>query len=92
MEKEDTKSKLDENDLNTVKTLLIEVESWLLDEDRSKSDYDNKMNEVNGIIQPIMMKVMGQGTEGFSANEAVVATGDGETDGMGVGPTIDEVD
>ena len=89
MDKEEMKSKLESTDIETVQTLLTDVETWLLDEDRSKSEYENKMNELNGVLQPIMMKAMGQGTEGFSANESVPPQGE---DSMGPGPTIDEVD
>ena len=63
-------------------------EEWLLDDTHSKSDYDNKLNELNGILQPIMMKAMGQGgTDNSPANESVPPT-----KGTPVGPTIDEVD
>ena len=55
-------------------------------------DYETKLNELNGEIQPIMMKAMGQqgfpGSEGLSTNEAVPPSTDGENSG----PTIDEVD
>ena len=76
------KGKLDTNDVSTVSNLLDEVDEWLLNENHSKTDYDNKMNELNGVLQPIMMKVYQQGTEGSSTNEAVPPAG----------PTIDEID
>ena len=88
LNKEEMKTKLESTDLETIQTLVTDIDSWLLIEDHSKSDYENKLNEVNGVIQPIMMKVMGQGTEGFSAQESVPPQG--ET--INVGPTIDEVD
>ena len=87
LEKEEIKSKLEESDIETVTEILTEVEEWLLDEERSKSDYDNKMNELNGQIQPIMMKAMSQGSEGFPAQESVPPT-----EGGPAGATIDEVD
>ena len=80
------KSKLDSSDISTLTTLLNDVEQWLLIETHSKSDYDNKMNEINGQIQPIMMKVYQQGTEGGSTNEAVPPGQDTSQ------PTIDEID
>ena len=58
----------------------------MIDEDKSKSEYDNKMNELNGQIQPIMMKAMSQGSEGFPAQESV------PPEEAGPGPTINEVD
>ena len=88
VENPEMKSKLDEGDIAVLTELLNEVDSWLLTEGRSKSEYDNKMNEVNGQIQPIMMKAYQQGTEGGSTNEAVPPGSDTNNNG----PTIDEVD
>ena len=85
-------SKLEETDLSTIQQVVQETETWLLDEERTKTDYDNKLNELNGQLQPIMMKAMGQqgfpGSDGLSTNEAVPPSTDGEK----TGPTIDEVD
>ena len=89
LEKEEMKSKLDESDIETVTTTLSDIETWLLD-DHSKQEYDNKLSELNGQIQPIMMKAMSQGSEGFPSNEAVPPTD--STEGTDKGPTIDEVD
>ena len=72
-------SKLDDSDLAQIKEVLTEVDQWLLTEDRTKTEYETKLNELNGQLQPILMKTMSQGSEGFSANEAVP-------------PTIDEID
>lgn len=96
IDKPEMKEKLEETDLTKVNTVLNELDSWLLNEEHSKSDYDNKMNELNGILQPIMMKAYQQGTEGTSTNEAVPPGGSmpdiPEESGSGRGPTIDEVD
>ena len=88
IENPEMKSKLDGADVAIVIELLNDVDEWLLTEGRSKSEYDNKMNEINGQIQPIMMKAYQQGTEGGSTNEAVPPGGDTTNNG----PTIDEVD
>ncbi len=88
IDKEDTKSKLESDDISTITSLLDEVDEWLLNDDRSKSDYENKLNEVNGQLQPIMMKAMSQGPGGSSTEEAVPPP----EEFMGPGPTIDEVD
>ena len=88
VENPEMKSKLDEGDIARLTELLNEVDSWLLIEGRSKSEYDNKMNEVNGQIQPIMMKAYQQGTEGGSTHESVPPGSDTNNNG----PTIDEVD
>jgi len=92
LQKEEIKSKLDESDIDTVTTQLQEVDDWLQEDEHSKSEYETKLNELNGLLQPIMMKAMSQGSEGFPANEAVPPQDEVTTDGMGVGPTIDEVD
>ena len=89
IEKEEIKSKLDESEIEKVESLLKEVDEWLLSEDPSKSEYENKLNELNGELQPIMMKAMSQGSEGFPANEAVPPSATGASE---KGPTIDEVD
>jgi molecular chaperone DnaK (HSP70) len=86
LDKEDMNSKLESTDLETVNELLTEVETWLLDEDRSKSEYETKLNELNGQLQPILMKAMSQGSEGFAENEAIPPT-EASTEA-----TIDEVD
>ena len=58
----DMKDKVDPSDKETVERLLSETEEWLLDEGRSKRDYETQLNELNGKLQPIMMKVMSQGS------------------------------
>ncbi len=83
----DMKDKVEPSDKETVERLLSETEEWLLDEGRSKRDYETQLNELNGQLQPIMMKVMSQGSEGFPSNEAVPPMAK-EPQGV----TIDEVD
>ncbi len=87
VEKEDMKSKLSEEDILSVNNLLKDAEEWLLIETYSKSDYENKLNELNGILQPIMMKAMSQGPGSNPLNESVPPSTD-----PSVGPTIDAVD
>ena len=99
LDNEEMKSKLSDEDITKVETALNGVDNWLMDDAHSKADYENKKNELNGILQPIMMKVYQQGTEGSDNQEAVPPGGMNPDDiapgtaGMpGVGPTIDEVD
>ena len=63
IDNEEIKSKLDETELKIVTDLLTETELWLED-DHSKDEYDNKCTEVNGKINPIMMKVYSEGEQG----------------------------
>jgi heat shock protein 1/8 len=90
LDKEDITSKLDNDDVEKAKGLLLETDKWLLNDSLSKSDYENKLNELNGELQPIMMKAMSQGSEGFPSNEAVPPSK--MPDAEEKGPTIDEVD
>ena len=86
LDNEEMKSKLSEEDIVTVETALNGVDNWLLEGEHSKSEYDNKKNELNGTLQPIMMKAYQQGTEGSQSQESVPPT---DSEPM---PTIDEVD
>jgi L1 cell adhesion molecule like protein len=85
IEGEDVQSKLEETDLKLVQDLLQETELWL-EEDRTKLEYESKLTEVNGLINPVMMKVYGEGPGEMPA--PVPAP---EAD-VQVPPTIDEVD
>lgn len=77
-------SKLEEGDIESVKSVMKEVEEWLLAE-RSKDEYKDKLTEVNGKIGPVMMKVYGQGSMPTSMPQGVSSD---ESEG----PTIDVVD
>ena len=47
---------------------------------------ETKLSDLNGTLQPIMMKAMSQGSEGFPSQESV------PPNESSAGPTIDEVD
>jgi len=97
IENEQIKSNLSSGELKLVSDILIETELWLEGE-HTKDEYDNKMTEVNGQINPIMMKVYSEG----SANggpESVNMTPSESTESsdpdsvqMDPVPTLDEVD
>jgi heat shock 70kDa protein 1/2/6/8 len=84
IENDQIKSKLEESDINTVTDTLTETELWLEGE-RTKDEYDNKMNEVNSVLNPIMMKVYSEGGGGDSMPESFSQESESK-------PTIDEVD
>ena len=89
VENEQIKNKLDESDIQTVTSTVTEIETWLL-EDRTKEEYDNKLTEVNQILNPIMMKVY---SEGDGSSEMPVPPSMPAKDSeKASGPTIDEVD
>lgn len=77
-------SKLEEGDAESAKSVVKEVEGWLLAE-RTKDEYKDKLTEVNGKIGPVMMKVYSQGSMPTSMPQGVSSE---DTEG----PTIDVVD
>jgi len=83
MSNDQIKTKLDESDIKLVTDVLTEGELWMED-DHSKEEYDNKLTEINGKINPVMMKVYSEG--GGEMPEAVPVSGGNDN------PTIDEVD
>ena len=103
IDNDEIKGKLDEEELKTVNDLLSETELWLEDE-RTKEEYDNKMTEVNAIINPVMMKVYSEGGGGGGMPDMSSMsgmpdmssmpdmTGSGMTGSGDPGPTLDEVD
>tara|TARA_B100000686_G_scaffold353189_1_gene457802 strand:- start:1453 stop:3432 length:1980 start_codon:yes stop_codon:yes gene_type:complete len=53
--------KIEGDDLTTINTALNEIESWLLDTNREKEDYDKKYIEFNNCVSPIMSKLYKEG-------------------------------
>ena len=90
IQNDEVKIKLEEDEIKQVTDVITEAELWI-DEEHTKEEYDDKLTEINGIINPVMMKVYseGGGGGGGSMPEAVpetVPVSSGEI------PTIDEVD
>jgi len=63
VENDEIKSKLEESEIQKVKDTVTEVETWILEE-RTKEEYENKLNEVNSELNPIMMKIYSEGAGG----------------------------
>ena len=94
IENEEVKSKLEESDLKILTDTCTETELWL-EEEHSKEEYDNKMTEVNSILNPIMMKVYSEGSsDGAGMPSAVPPSAVPSTEGTEdmSGSSIDEVD
>jgi len=89
IENDQIKSKLEESDLKTVNDTLTETELWL-EEERKKEEYDNKMNEVNSVLNPIMMKVYSEG--GADGSGSGIPESFSQDGGVDTKPTIDEID
>ena len=79
---EEIKKKITDEELKTIDNIINDTDNWLLDE-HSKGDYDNKLSEINNILNPIMMKIY-QGDQ----TEMPMPTSVPEN----VNPTIDEID
>ena len=88
IENDQIKSKLEESDMKILTDTLSETELWLEDE-HSKDEYDNKMTEVNSILNPIMMKVYSEG--GGEGGMPSSVPSDMQASGVSM-PTMDEVD
>jgi len=78
------KSKLEDSELSMVNDLLNETELWMEDE-HTKEEYDNKTTEINGKLNPIMMKVYSEGGSAEMPESVPVDVPENK-------PTIDEVD
>merc|ERR1711988_1448348 len=82
--------KLDPTDKEIVDKAVADATAWLdANGDASKDEFDAKKTELEGVCNPIMMKLYGD--QGNGAMPGGMPTGEGNSDG-GAGPTIDEVD
>ena len=81
---DEIKGKLDESEIKMVNDLLTETELWM-EEDHLKEEYETKLTEINGKINPIMMKIYSEGSGEMP--ESVPNGSDPESM-----PSIDEVD
>jgi len=52
---------LEEDDIRILEGEIKDTEEWLIEKERMKEDYEAKLAEVNGKVNPIMMKVYSQG-------------------------------
>merc|ERR1711939_1052163 len=88
---EKMKDKLEAEDKETIDKAVTETTAWLdANQTAEKDEYDAKQKELEGICNPIMMKLYGQGGEGGMPGGMPGGAPPGD-DG-GAGPTIDEVD
>merc|ERR1712196_344965 len=82
--------KLDPTDKDIVDKAVADATAWLdANGDASKDEFDAKKTELEGVCNPIMMKLYGD--QGDGAMPGGMPTGEANDDG-GAGPTIDEVD
>ena len=55
----ENKSKLEAEEIEVIGNTVKETEEWLLNDDLTKDDYQNKLTELNGLINPIMSTLHG---------------------------------
>jgi len=87
---EKLQGKLEPVDKEAIEKAVAETTVWLdANSDASKDEYDAKKSELEGVCNPIMMKL--HGDQGSGAMSGGMPTDEPNEDG-GAGPTIDEVD
>ena len=92
VQNDEIKSKLEESEIKQVTDVITETELWLEQEDRTKEEYDDKLTEVNGLINPVMMKIYSEGGEGGGSMPEAVPSPEAVPGSVDAVPTIDEVD
>ena len=86
------KTKINEEDMNTLTTMIQETSTWLYEE-RTCEEYNQKLEEVETIIKPIMGKLYPNQDGGMDPGSmGGMDPGSMDPGSMGPGPTIDEVD
>ena len=96
IDKEEIKSKLDEDDLETLSNIISDNETWLEDNgDATTDELNTQKDEFNTTVQPIMSKLYsdqpGSPPEGGMPDMPDMH-GMPDMSGMPTGPTIDEID
>lgn len=92
VQNEEIKSKLEESEIKQVTDVITETELWLEQEDRTKGEYEDKLTEVNGLINPLMMKIYSEGGGGGGSMPEAVPSPEAVPGTGAAVPTIDEVD
>ena len=93
IDKEEIKSKLDEDDLETLSNIISDNETWLEDNgDATTDELNTQKDEFNTTVQPIMSKLY-SGQPGYPPEGGMPDMhGMPDMSGMPTGPTIDEID
>jgi len=97
IEKEEIKSKLDENDLETLNNIISDNETWLEDnDDATTEELTTQKDEFNTTVQPIMSKLYsaqpGDPNDGDMPSDMPGGMPGGMPSDISQGPTIDEID
>ena len=62
VENPEIRDKLEEDEISTMEGLLKETMLWLEDDSHTKEAYEQKLTELNGQLNPIMMKIYSEGS------------------------------
>merc|ERR1711871_1433719 len=94
---EKLRDKIDAADRETIETAIKETTDWLdANQAAEKEEFEAKQKELEGICNPIMMKVYqgagGGAPGGMPSGPMPGSEGGGDAGGDAGGPTIDEVD
>ena len=95
IENPEMKTKINEEDMNTLTTMIQETQKWLYEE-KTYEEYETKFSDVESVIKPIMSKLYpnqdGGMDPGSMGGMDPGSMGGMDPGSMGSGPTIDEVD
>jgi heat shock protein 1/8 len=86
VENPEIRDKLEEDEISTMEGLLQETMLWLEDDSHTKEAYEQKLTELNGQLNPIMMKIYSEGS-GMPETMGSIPEETEETEA-----TVDEVD
>ena len=97
LENPEVKSKLEDEDLEIALEIVRDTEMWIETPELTKEDYETKLTEINGKLNPIMTKIYSQeGSEmpgsGSSGSMPSVPEHVPSSVSGSAGATIDEVD
>jgi L1 cell adhesion molecule like protein len=83
---EEIKQKITTDEVKQIEDIITETDTWLL-EDHSKEEYDNKLTDINNLLNPIMMKIY----QGDNTEMPMPSVPESNSEQTSI-PTIDEVD
>tara|TARA_B100001094_G_scaffold319650_1_gene364779 strand:- start:1231 stop:3150 length:1920 start_codon:yes stop_codon:yes gene_type:complete len=87
-----TNDKLTPEDKDTMNDSIKDLEEWLLNEDRTKEEYEEKLTSIGSSIESIMAKLNPQPGPGSMGSESMGINPNDVMDSGNPEPTIDEVD
>ena len=87
-----TNDKLTPEDKDTMNASIKDLEEWLLNEDRTKEEYEEKLTSIGSSIESIMAKLNPQPGPGSMGSESMGINPNDVMESGNPEPTIDEID